>query len=98
MRRRPIMKLKPLRLAVLSAVAYVVANPKARAKAGELIGQAREKVDQLRGRPSGTEDGVSPYQQTPEGDVESEDPAGTWADDGGGGVGGGQGADSTTTP
>jgi hypothetical protein len=88
------MKLKPLRLAVLSAVVYVVANPKARAKAGQLVGQAREQVDRLRGRPTGVDDAVAPYRQTPERDVESEDPAGTWADDGGGGTGGGQRAGS----
>jgi len=81
-------KLKPVRLALLSAVAYIAANPKARAKAGELFQQAREKVDDLR-KPAAPAE-VAPYLTTAQGDVESEDPGGSWADDGGGGVGGGQ--------
>jgi hypothetical protein len=91
------MKLKPLRLALLSAVAYVAANPKARAKAGQLVQDAREKVDQLRGRPSPAPD-VAAYVATERGDVESEDPAGTWADDGGGAIGGTPRPNIGTTP
>ena len=58
-------------------------NPKARARVGELVGQARQKIDEKRGRGATDGDGVEPYLQTGAGDVESEDRAGTWADDGG---------------
>jgi hypothetical protein len=90
------MKLKPLRLAFMSAVAYVAANPKARARAGHLAQEVREKVEKMRGR-SSTPPDVAPYLTTSGGDVESEDPGGSWADDGGGGIGGGQRPDVGTT-
>jgi hypothetical protein len=77
------MKASPVRLLIISTVVYVAANPKARARVGELVGQARQKLDEKRGRTPGPYDGVQTVLQTPEGDIESEDRAGTWADDGG---------------
>ena len=83
--RGPPMKLRPVRLIIIGTAVYVAANPKARARVGELVGQARQKIDEKRGRAGGDGDlgGVAPYVRTPEGDVSSEDRAGTWADDGG---------------
>ena len=77
------MKTRPIRLLIIGTVVYVAANPKARARVGELVGQARQKLDEKRGRTSAGHDGVQTVLQTPYGDVESEDRPGTWADDGG---------------
>ena len=77
------MKLRPVRLIIFTTAVYVATNPKARARVGELIGQARQTIDEKRGRSATGDDGVEPFLQTPAGDVESEDRAGTWADDGG---------------
>lgn len=77
------MKLRPVRLIIVGTAVYVATNPKARARVGELVGQARQKIDEKRGRAPSTADGVETFLQTAEGDVESEDRAGTWADDGG---------------
>ena len=77
------MKLRPVRLIVIGTAVYVAANPKARARVCELVGQARQKIDEKRGRAPSAVDGVETFMQTSDGDVESEDRAGTWADDGG---------------
>jgi hypothetical protein len=77
------MKLRPVRLIILTTAVYIAASPKARARVGELVGQARQKIDDKRGRGTIDGAGVETYLQTAEGDVESEDRAGTWADDGG---------------
>ena len=77
------MKTSPVRLLIVGTVVYVAANPKARARVGELVGQARQKLDEKRGRTPAGYDGVQTVLQTPYGDVESEDRSGTWADDGG---------------
>ena len=77
------MKSSPVRLIIGTAV-YVAASPKARARVGDLVGQARQQMDRS------AVEGLSRRARasrrtcyTPDGDVESEDRAGTWADDGG---------------
>jgi hypothetical protein len=71
----------------------MLTKPEARQRAAgavsRLVGTLRDRLlgargEQAPGPPLHT------YQATAAGDVDSDDPAGSWADDGGGGHGGGQ--------
>jgi hypothetical protein len=89
--RRPVLKRKLLTLVLAGAAGSVLSKPQARSRLTGLLSTATDRLRGLLGRHQEQAPApVSTYQTTAAGDVDSEDPAGSWADDGGGGLGGGQ--------
>lgn len=93
------MKRKLLPLALIGGAVALLRNSKARARVGQLGGQAVGAVQGLldRGKSQKADLPVSSYRATPTGDVDSEDQGGSWADDGGGGKDGGQASPKPAT-
>jgi hypothetical protein len=82
---------KLLPVALVGGAVAVLRNSKARERLMEVGGQAMSKLQGLLHRGEDERQlPVAQYRTTNTGDVETEDQGGSWADDGGGGHGGGQ--------